>query len=69
MTSNSELAELIPHASVVQKLSVELCNITKEKSGFGVMPPPLKQLPVKHCKLQPLSFVVSINWTVRVLIH
>lgn len=32
MTSNSELEELIPHASVVQNLSVELCNITKENA-------------------------------------
>lgn len=32
MTSNSELAELIPHASVVQTLSVELCNITKKNA-------------------------------------
>jgi hypothetical protein len=31
-TFNSDLMELIPHANVVQKLSVELCDITKEQA-------------------------------------
>lgn len=36
MSTSTELDELIPHVSVVQNLSLELCNITKENAFASI---------------------------------